>query len=91
MLRLRTVAGRDKKTTPAPCAEAHCFSLHAGVHCSAHQRKEFERLCRYITRPAIANERQLWRNSDVSCGSEADIITATTPIATAFKSSAMGL
>ena len=29
----------------------------AGVRCSAHQRKELERLCRYITRPAIANER----------------------------------
>ena len=33
------------------------FSLHAGVRCGAHQRKELERLCRYITRPAIANER----------------------------------
>jgi hypothetical protein len=40
--------------------------LHAGVRCGAHQRKELERLCRYITRPAIANER-LKRNgaSDV--------------------------
>jgi len=27
------------------------------VRCSAHQRKDLERLCRYITRPAIANER----------------------------------
>ena len=27
------------------------------MRCSAHQRKELERLCRYITRPAIANER----------------------------------
>ncbi|MCX7136889.1 MAG: transposase, partial [Proteobacteria bacterium] len=31
--------------------------LHAGVRCGAHQRKELECLCRYITRPAIANER----------------------------------
>ena len=38
-------------------AGAHGFSLHAGVRCGAHQRKELERLCRYITRPAIANER----------------------------------
>jgi hypothetical protein len=37
--------------------EARGFSLHAGVRCSAHQRKDLERLCRYITRPAIANER----------------------------------
>jgi len=36
---------------------AHGFSVHAAVRCSAHQRKELERLCRYITRPAIANER----------------------------------
>ncbi|MCE9640224.1 MAG: transposase [Betaproteobacteria bacterium] len=28
-----------------------------GVRCGAHQRRELERLCRYITRPAIANER----------------------------------
>jgi hypothetical protein len=27
------------------------------VRCGAHQRQELERLCRYITRPAIANER----------------------------------
>jgi hypothetical protein len=27
------------------------------VCCAAHERKKLERLCRYITRPAIANER----------------------------------
>ena len=27
------------------------------MRCGAHQRNELERLCRYITRPAIANER----------------------------------
>ena len=32
------------------------------MRCGAHQRKELERLCRYITRPALANER-LSRNS----------------------------
>jgi hypothetical protein len=60
VLSLRTVAGRDEKTTTALCADAHGFSLHAAVRCGAHQRQELERLCRYITRPAIANERQLW-------------------------------
>ena len=69
MLSLRTVAGRDEKTTAALCADAHEFSLHAGVRCGAHQRKELERICRYITRPAIANERQLWRKSTVNKGS----------------------
>ena len=38
-------------------ADAHGFSLHAGVRCGAHQRERLERLCRYITRPAIANGR----------------------------------
>ncbi len=33
------------------------FSLHAGVACKSHQRKKLERLCRYITRPAIAEQR----------------------------------
>jgi len=57
VLSLRTLAGRDEKATAGLCADAHGFSLHAGVRCGAHQRKELERLCRYITRPAIANER----------------------------------
>ena len=39
------------------CANAHGFSLHAAVCWGADQRKELEHLCRYITRPAIANER----------------------------------
>ena len=71
MLSLCIVPGRDEKTAPALCANAHGFSLHAAVCCGAHQRKELERLCRYITRPAIANERQLWRKSTVSNGSRA--------------------
>ena len=38
-------------------ANAHGFSLHAGVRCGADQRQALEHLCRYITRPVIANER----------------------------------
>ncbi len=57
VLSLRTVVGRDDKATSGLCAQAHGFSLHAGVRCGEHQRKALERLCRYITRPAIANER----------------------------------
>ena len=38
-------------------ANAHGFSLHAGVRCDANDRKGIEQLCRYITRPVIANER----------------------------------
>jgi hypothetical protein len=33
------------------------FSLHAGVSTKANQRDKLERLCRYITRPAIAEKR----------------------------------
>lgn len=39
------------------CVNAHGFSPHAGVRCAVNQHKELEHLCRYITRPAIANER----------------------------------
>ncbi|MCA1852198.1 MAG: transposase, partial [Beggiatoa sp.] len=47
--------------TPVGCVNAHGFSLHAEGCCAADQRKKLEQLCRYITRPAIANER-LTRN-----------------------------
>jgi len=33
------------------------ISLHAAVRWGADQRQQLEHLCRYITRPAIANER----------------------------------
>ena len=39
----------------------HLVQTHAAVRWRADQRKELEHLCRYITRPAIANER-LTRN-----------------------------
>ena len=35
-------------------AKANGFSLHAGVSCEGNQRSKRERLCRYITRPAVA-------------------------------------
>lgn len=33
------------------------FSLHAGVSCEADERDKLERVCRYIARPAIAENR----------------------------------
>ena len=57
VLSLQTISPWGQRATPALCANAHGFSLHAGQRCGAHQRKELERLCRTITRPAIANER----------------------------------
>jgi hypothetical protein len=35
-------------------AKANGFSLHAGVNCEGHQKEKRERLCRYISRPAVA-------------------------------------
>ncbi|MCS5584630.1 MAG: transposase [Pseudomonadales bacterium] len=32
-------------------------SIHAGVACKSNQCMKFKRLCRYITRPAISEQR----------------------------------
>ena len=45
------------RESSALCANAHGFSLHAGVGCAADDRKGLEQRCRYITRPAISHER----------------------------------
>jgi hypothetical protein len=39
------------------CADNNGFSLHAAVRCAADDRHALEQLCRYISRPALANER----------------------------------
>ena len=39
------------------CSDIDGFSLHAAVRVEAHERKRLEQLCRYITRPALADER----------------------------------
>ena len=53
-----------------PCSnsvgEAAGFSLHGGVATKANERMKLERLCRYITRPAVAAKRMsLTRNGQV--------------------------
>jgi hypothetical protein len=60
-LRVESAQTAQPQSIDACCANAHGFSLHAGVRCAMNQRKELEHLCRYITRPAIASER-LTRN-----------------------------
>jgi len=57
VLSVQTVSTREPSPTPVRCVDAQGFSLHAEVCCAAHERKKLEHLCRYITRPAIANER----------------------------------
>ncbi len=49
------VDGKVKKR--ALRANVDGFSLHAAVRCAARERKKLARLCRYITRPALANDR----------------------------------
>ncbi len=51
----RRPGGSRESTTL--CANAHGVSLHAGVRMAADDRRGLEQLCRYITRPAISNER----------------------------------
>ena len=42
------------------------FSLHAGVATQANERAKLERLCRYITRPAVSTQRlSMTRNGSV--------------------------
>ncbi|WP_276321994.1 transposase [Nitrosococcus wardiae] len=62
---LRTAPAQSAlpQSVAACCVNAHGFSLHAGVRCTMNQRSKLERLRRYTTRPAIADER-LARNKE---------------------------
>ena len=56
--------GADRFTTRV--ANVAGFSLHAGVATKANERAKLERLCRYITRPAVSTKRlSMTRNGRV--------------------------
>jgi hypothetical protein len=57
VLTLQSIPRFEVQPTEQRCANAQGFSLHAEVRCAMNQRHKLEQLCRYITRPAIANER----------------------------------
>ena len=57
VLTLQNVPNRMTPSTSPRCVNARGFSLHAEVRCAINQRHQLEHLCRYITRPAIANKR----------------------------------
>jgi hypothetical protein len=57
VLSLQSLPSAARPSAPELRVNAQGFSLHAAVLGGADQRKELEHLCRYITRPAIANER----------------------------------
>ena len=57
MLSLQAVSGRGESASPALCANAHGFSLHAAVRLATPTSVTGSNGCAVITRPAIANER----------------------------------
>lgn len=58
ILTLKSPALVRTNSTPKPfTANQNGFSLNCAVACQAHQRDRLERLCRYVTRPALCLER----------------------------------
>ena len=56
-LTLRTLPAQPGPFASTLLARQPGFSLHAATRCEANQRDKLEKLCRTITRPAIANKR----------------------------------
>jgi hypothetical protein len=57
VLTLRGAMPRESAALQPLCADIDGFSLHAAVRVEAYNRKRLEQLCRYITRPALSDER----------------------------------
>jgi len=57
VLTLRGAMPREAAARQPPCADIDGFSLHAAVRIEAHERSRLERLCRYIARPALSDQR----------------------------------
>ena len=57
VLTLRGTTPHEATARQPLCANIDGFSLHAAVRVEAHDRRRLERLCRYITRPALSDER----------------------------------
>jgi hypothetical protein len=54
---LQTIPAWEDDDRFAQVAKASGFSLHAGVAAQAWERQKLERLCRYISRPAVSERR----------------------------------
>jgi len=54
---LQTLSPRLEDRSGQSAAQSGGFSLHAGVAAEADERAKLERLCRYISRPAVSTER----------------------------------
>jgi len=56
VITLQTLPGIEEPLSGS-AGQAAGFSLHAGVAATAQRRDKLERLCRYITRPAVSEKR----------------------------------
>jgi hypothetical protein len=56
---LQTLPAIPERSADEPpyVANANGFSLHAGVAAEAREREKLERVCRYVTRPPVADKR----------------------------------
>ncbi len=54
---LQTIPSWEDDDRLSQVAKASVFSLHAGVAAQAWERSKLERLCRYISRPAVSEKR----------------------------------
>jgi hypothetical protein len=54
---LQTIPAWEDDDRFSQVAKASGFSLHAGVAAQAWERSKLERLCRYISRPAVSEKR----------------------------------
>jgi hypothetical protein len=54
---LQTLPPADDESDGGSVGKISGFSLHAGVSAKAHERRKLERVCRYITRPAVSEKR----------------------------------
>ena len=57
VMTLQTQPSKNQNTGLERVAKEAGFSLHAGVSAEAHQRDKLEKLCRYISRPAVSEKR----------------------------------
>ena len=57
VLSLQTVPAKENPRQDKHLAKYSGFSLHAGVSTKANERKKLERICRYISRPSVSEDR----------------------------------
>ena len=67
VLKVQGVRPRDAGLEQDLYTDMQGFSLRAAAGCAADERKSLEQLCRYIKRPALADDR-------VSCNAAAQVV-----------------